>query len=123
MSEGLTSDPIVPGVVVGEASRWLQLRGGRSELSDSRFRGQTGAYHPAAYTISSLNAVNRRIDREARTLVSLVGVIGFMFVLFVGFNRRWSDPVASVREYMAGGTGPLVITYRVNAGQLPDSHW
>src|SRR5207302_454843 len=54
VSEGLTSDPIVPGVVEGEASRWLQLRAGRSELSDGRFRGQTGAYHPAAYTISSL---------------------------------------------------------------------
>ena len=39
-----------------------------------------------AYTISSLRAVNQRIDREARTLVSLVGVIGFMFVLFIGFN-------------------------------------
>ena len=54
VSEGLTSDPIVPGVVEGEASRWLQLRAGRSQLSDDRFHGQTGAYHPAAYTVSSL---------------------------------------------------------------------
>jgi predicted dehydrogenase/threonine dehydrogenase-like Zn-dependent dehydrogenase len=44
-------------------------------------------------------------------------------VLFVGFNRRWSDAVATVRDYMAAGTGPLVITYRVNAGQLPETHW
>ena len=28
-----------------------------------------------------------------------------------------------VREHFAGGTGPLVITYRVNAGLLPESHW
>src|SRR5258708_36603226 len=59
------------------------------------------------YTISSLTAVNRRIDREARTLVSLVGVIGFMFVLFVGFNsseisqRNASLRLASGREVSA----------------------
>lgn len=44
-------------------------------------------------------------------------------VLFVGFNRRWSEPVRLVREHFAGGAGPLVITYRVSAGTLPDSHW
>lgn len=43
--------------------------------------------------------------------------------LFVGFNRRWSDPVARVRGHFAGATGPLVITYRVNAGSLPPTHW
>src|SRR5258708_13667517 len=59
------------------------------------------------YTISSLNAVHRRIDRETRTLVSLVGVIGFMFVLFVGFNspeisqRNASLRLASEREVTA----------------------
>ncbi len=41
-------------------------------------------------------------------------------VLFAGFNRRWSPAVAAVRERVAG---PLVITYRVNAGQLPARHW
>jgi predicted dehydrogenase len=44
-------------------------------------------------------------------------------VLFVGFNRRFSPSVFRVREHFAGGTGPLVITYRVNAGQVPDDHW
>jgi len=44
-------------------------------------------------------------------------------VLFVGFNRRWSESVIAVRDYMAPGEGPLVITYRVNAGSLPESHW
>ena len=41
-------------------------------------------------------------------------------VLFVGFNRRWSPAVAAVR---AGVSGPVVITYRVNAGALPARHW
>lgn len=44
-------------------------------------------------------------------------------VLFVGFNRRYSEAVGLVRDHFAGGTGPLVITYRVNAGQLPAKHW
>ncbi|HEV2125521.1 MAG TPA: bi-domain-containing oxidoreductase [Chloroflexota bacterium] len=44
-------------------------------------------------------------------------------VLFVGFNRRYSEPVKLVREHFASGSGPLVITYRVNAGTLPASHW
>lgn len=44
-------------------------------------------------------------------------------VLFVGFNRRYSEAIRLVREHFAGGTGPLVITYRVNAGKLPESHW
>ena len=44
-------------------------------------------------------------------------------VLFVGFNRRWSEPVRLVREHFASGTGPLVLSYRVNAGTLPEDHW
>jgi predicted dehydrogenase/threonine dehydrogenase-like Zn-dependent dehydrogenase len=44
-------------------------------------------------------------------------------VLFVGFNRRYSEPVRLVREHFASGSGPLVITYRVNAGRLPPTHW
>lgn len=44
-------------------------------------------------------------------------------VLFVGFNRRWSEPVRRVRDHFVGGSGPLVITYRVNAGRMPESHW
>ncbi|MFN2607548.1 MAG: bi-domain-containing oxidoreductase [Acidimicrobiales bacterium] len=44
-------------------------------------------------------------------------------VLWVGFNRRWSRPVADVRAHVGGGTGPLVVDYRVSAGTLPASHW
>jgi len=43
--------------------------------------------------------------------------------LFVGFNRRWSAPVEAVREHFGATSGPLVITYRVNAGDLPPGHW
>lgn len=44
-------------------------------------------------------------------------------VLFVGFNRRWSAPVGMVADHFRGRQGPLVVTYRVNAGRLPDTHW
>ena len=44
--------------------------------------------------------------------------------LFVGFNRRWSPAVALVHEHLdAAGSGPLVVSYRVNAGTLPAEHW
>ncbi|MGI9606279.1 MAG: Gfo/Idh/MocA family oxidoreductase [Acidimicrobiales bacterium] len=43
--------------------------------------------------------------------------------LFVGFNRRWSPAVTKVAEHFAPGSGPLVVNYRVNAGELPETHW
>lgn len=43
--------------------------------------------------------------------------------LAVGFNRRHSPDVARAREVLSRGAGPLVVTYRVNAGALPAAHW
>lgn len=43
-------------------------------------------------------------------------------ILMVGFNRRFSPHVRRLRSEI-GGHGPLVITYRVNAGRLPPNHW
>lgn len=43
--------------------------------------------------------------------------------LFVGFNRRWSEPLDIVRKHFIGGTGPLVLTYRINAGTVSSKHW
>ncbi|MGH3665612.1 MAG: bi-domain-containing oxidoreductase [Egibacteraceae bacterium] len=43
--------------------------------------------------------------------------------LFVGFNRRWSPAIARLREHFHAGAGPLVVTYRVNAGLPPSGHW
>ena len=44
-------------------------------------------------------------------------------VLWVGFNRRYSAAVQQVKAVLGHAGGPLVATYRVNAGRLPDSHW
>ena len=43
--------------------------------------------------------------------------------LMVGFNRRHAPAIAAVRRHMGESGGPLVITYRVNAGRLPPHHW
>jgi predicted dehydrogenase/threonine dehydrogenase-like Zn-dependent dehydrogenase len=43
--------------------------------------------------------------------------------LMVGFNRRHAAAIVTVRRHMGGSGGPLVITYRVNAGRLPPHHW
>ena len=43
--------------------------------------------------------------------------------LMVGFNRRFS-PLARVgREFFAARQAPLSISYRINAGRIPKSHW
>jgi predicted dehydrogenase/threonine dehydrogenase-like Zn-dependent dehydrogenase len=42
--------------------------------------------------------------------------------LMVGFNRRFAPQVVRIKEKL-GGRGPLVLTYRVNAGRLPRAHW
>lgn len=44
-------------------------------------------------------------------------------VLFVGFNRRWSEPVRLVNDHFRGRTGPTVVNYRVAAGVAPPDHW
>ncbi len=43
-------------------------------------------------------------------------------VLVVGFNRRFAPLARRLRKELAGH-GPLLISYRVNAGPLPRSHW
>jgi predicted dehydrogenase len=43
-------------------------------------------------------------------------------VFMVGFNRRFA-PLADQLHGALCGRGPLLVTYRVNAGRLPRSHW
>jgi predicted dehydrogenase/threonine dehydrogenase-like Zn-dependent dehydrogenase len=43
-------------------------------------------------------------------------------VLLVGFNRRFA-PLALRLRAALGNRGPLMVTYRVNAGRLPRAHW
>ena len=43
--------------------------------------------------------------------------------LMVGFNRRFSPLARAAKEFFKGHQAPLSISYRVNAGRIPKSHW
>ncbi len=43
--------------------------------------------------------------------------------VMVGFNRRFSAHAEKAREHFKTRSSPLVMVYRVNAGQIPPDHW
>jgi predicted dehydrogenase len=43
--------------------------------------------------------------------------------LMVGFNRRFAPLAVKMRQFLEGHRRPLVMTYRVNAGRMPPTHW
>jgi polar amino acid transport system substrate-binding protein len=43
--------------------------------------------------------------------------------LMVGFNRRFAPLVKKTKDFFGNSTEPKFITYRINAGPLPASHW
>jgi predicted dehydrogenase/threonine dehydrogenase-like Zn-dependent dehydrogenase len=44
-------------------------------------------------------------------------------MLVTGFNRRFSPAARAVRAIVAQRRGPLLVSYRVNAGALAPDHW
>ena len=44
-------------------------------------------------------------------------------LLMVGYNRRFSPFIQEIRSAVAERGGPLLITYRMNAGFMPPTHW
>lgn len=44
-------------------------------------------------------------------------------VLMVGFNRRFAPSLVSAKAALEPRSGPLVMTYRVNAGAIPADSW
>lgn len=44
-------------------------------------------------------------------------------VLWGGFNRRHAEAIRTTRRTLAGSSEPLVLTYRIAAGRLPETHW
>lgn len=44
-------------------------------------------------------------------------------VLFVGFNRRWSEAIHIARDMLAERSTPVTITYRVNSRPVSRDHW
>jgi predicted dehydrogenase len=44
-------------------------------------------------------------------------------ILLTGFNRRFSRYARAIVDAAALRSGPLVMSYRVNAGHIPSDHW
>jgi polar amino acid transport system substrate-binding protein len=59
-------------------------------------------------------------DEQLRTVER--SAEGSSRIVMVGLNRRFSPLAVRIRETVAG-LGPLLVTYRVNAGALPPGHW
>jgi polar amino acid transport system substrate-binding protein len=68
---------------------------------------------PLALTQEQLEAVLAAVNATAEHGLYLA----------VGYNRRFSQPLREIVEYFAGRREPMAITYRMNAGRLPRSHW
>ncbi len=43
--------------------------------------------------------------------------------IMVGYNRRFSKPFNFIKKVFSGRTLPMVVNYRVNAGNIPKDHW
>lgn len=68
---------------------------------------------PLAVNETQLKTIAKILTEENR----------FNYMLTTGFNRRFSDALRSILEYFTPRSAPLVMTYRVNAGVLPEGHW
>ena len=44
-------------------------------------------------------------------------------LLLTGFNRRFSPAIVEASRILQSRTSPLIISYRMNAGYLPNDHW
>lgn len=43
--------------------------------------------------------------------------------IMVGFNRRFSDAFKTIEKVFQKRSEPMIVSYRVNAGYIPKSHW
>jgi predicted dehydrogenase len=104
-AEGLIDDPDIDGVVI--ATR----HDSHAELTARALRRGKAVFceKPLAISWPGLEDVAESYAASAAPL-------------FVGFNRRFSPLVATLRDALPHGA-PRAIVCRVNAGPLPAEHW
>lgn len=68
---------------------------------------------PLAITHEQLKKISTLYQKESTQPTALM----------VGFNRRFSNPFIDIKQFFSGSLEPFVMTYRVNAGILPQNHW
>jgi predicted dehydrogenase len=86
----------------------------------------------AAQTLEALEAekhvfVEKPLAIDAEQLAEFergVAALGDRCPLWmVGFNRRFSEAARICKEFLSAVKGPLSISYRFNAGPIPQDHW
>jgi predicted dehydrogenase/threonine dehydrogenase-like Zn-dependent dehydrogenase len=70
---------------------------------------------PLCLTMEELRRIDELVERH--------GVTGDPRRLQVGFNRRYAPMIQQVRRAMAGRSHPWTISFRMNVGTIPASHW
>jgi predicted dehydrogenase len=65
---------------------------------------------PLALTIDEYESVMRAAEESDR-------------ILLVGFNRRFSPLLRQMRAHLSASGRPMILTYRVSAGNLGEDHW
>jgi predicted dehydrogenase/threonine dehydrogenase-like Zn-dependent dehydrogenase len=107
--EAILSDPGINAVLIGtrhdsHARLVMQaLQAGKHVFVEK----------PLCLTEDELTAVLDAYERAA----------GQGLRLMVGFNRRYSPHAIAIRQFFAGRSNPLVMSYRVNAGAIDAQHW
>jgi predicted dehydrogenase/threonine dehydrogenase-like Zn-dependent dehydrogenase len=62
-------------------------------------------------------------DKQLDEIEKAIKQTNFDKQILVGFNRRFSKCVRSIKNYFTEIREPLIIHYRVNAGFIPLTHW
>ena len=74
-----------------------------------KFKKHVYVEKPLAINEEELNIIKELYDSEK--------------ILYVGYNRRFSKPVIDIKKFFQNSLEPFFITYRVNAGYIPKTHW
>jgi RecB family exonuclease len=101
--EALSSDPVEPAAVEGEASAWLDLRTSRSSAAAARFHGAAAAYVPPTHSVSSLErylqcpfrffserVLNLQEDPEDEATLNPKELGIFVHEVFQAFFQEWN---------------------------------
>jgi predicted dehydrogenase/threonine dehydrogenase-like Zn-dependent dehydrogenase len=111
------------GLVVSDAERLVELPNLNSVFITSRHDSH------ASLTTRALGAgkhvfVEKPLALSEDELADVLAARAMSKkVVWVGFNRRHSTAVKAAKRSVTGSGEPLLISYRVNAGKLPETHW
>ncbi|PIE73872.1 MAG: oxidoreductase [Deltaproteobacteria bacterium] len=88
---------------------------GREVLAALRHDKNVFVEKPLATTIDELQEISALYAKKVET--------GGAPIVMVGFNRRFSPFIQTIKESIAGSGAPIVISYTVNAGFIPKDSW